>query len=113
MKLDNDPAGEELSGEVEEVRVVEQDQELGEPSLLHHHGGGGGPACGPGEIAGELTLHVTPTARQSHPHQYIIYVEQYDFHQGSQIFLTLSQPHYWPARLTKSSLNNPVTKYLV
>ena len=85
VKLDNDPTGEELSGEIEQVRVVEQDQELGEPSLLHHHGGGG-PACGPGEVAGELTLHVTPTARQSHPHPYIIYVEQYDFHQGSQIF---------------------------
>ena len=39
MELDNDAAGEELAGEVEQVRVVEQDQELGEPSLVERHGG--------------------------------------------------------------------------
>ncbi len=39
VELDNDAAGEELAGEVEQVRVVEQDQELGEPSLVERHGG--------------------------------------------------------------------------
>ena len=38
MQLHNDPAGQELAGEVEEVAVVEQDQELGQPPLQRHAG---------------------------------------------------------------------------
>ena len=36
MELDNDPAGQKLSGEVEEVAVVKEDQELGQPTLQCH-----------------------------------------------------------------------------
>ena len=71
MKLNNDPARQELSGEVEEVGVVEQDEELGQPPLLHHHG-----------APGDLTLHVTGTGGQP--------IEQYDFH---QLTISSREPH--------------------
>ena len=37
VELDNDPAGEELAWEVEQIGVVEQDQELGQPPLRERH----------------------------------------------------------------------------
>ena len=39
-ELHNDPAGQELTGEVEQVAVVEHDQELGELPLVRLHGAG-------------------------------------------------------------------------
>ena len=54
-KLHNDPAGQELAGEVEQVAVVEHDQELGQLPLVGLDGPGVALAC---VHSAELCVHV-------------------------------------------------------
>ena len=58
-QLDDDPAGEELAREVEQVAVVEHDQELGQLPLVGLHGPGLALAgVHPAEVCVHVNVHL-------------------------------------------------------